>query len=42
MTNASVEKVDTAGAGVKATVKTKDGEIILEADIVIKRGRYRC
>lgn len=35
MTNASVEKVDTSGKGVKATVKTKDGEITLEADIVL-------
>ena len=35
MTNASVEKVDTSGNGVKATVKTKKGEEILEADIVL-------
>lgn len=35
MTNASVEKVDTTGAGVKATVKTAKGEEILEADIVL-------
>ncbi len=35
MTNASVEKVDTSGKGVKATVKTKKGEEILEADIVL-------
>lgn len=35
MTNASVEKVDTSGAGVKATVKTAKGEEILEADIVL-------
>lgn len=35
MTNASVEAVDTSGEGVKATVKTKDGEISLEADIVL-------
>ncbi|WGK64571.1 dihydrolipoyl dehydrogenase [Croceiramulus getboli] len=35
MTNASVEKVDTSGEGVKATVKTKKGEEILEADIVL-------
>src|SRR5690606_8117155 len=34
MTNASVEKVDTSGNGVKATVKTAKGEEILEADIV--------
>lgn len=35
MTNASVEKVDTTGAMCKATVKTKKGEEILEADIVL-------
>jgi dihydrolipoamide dehydrogenase len=35
MTNASVEKVDTTGALCKATVKTKKGEEILEADIVL-------
>ncbi len=35
MTNASVEKVDTKGNGVKATVKTAKGEEILEADIVL-------
>ena len=35
MTNASVESVDTSGKGVKATVKTKKGEEILEADIVL-------
>lgn len=35
MTNASVEKVDTTGKGVKATVKTAKGEEILEADIVL-------
>ena len=35
MTNASVEKVDTSGNGVKATVKTAKGEEILEADIVL-------
>ncbi|AWG26648.1 dihydrolipoyl dehydrogenase [Flavobacterium kingsejongi] len=35
MTNASVEKVDTTGTGVKATVKTAKGEEILEADIVL-------
>jgi len=35
MTNASVEKVDTSGTGVKATVKTAKGEEILEADIVL-------
>lgn len=36
MTNASVESVDTAGAGVKALVKKQDGSTItLEADIVL-------
>ena len=35
MTNASVESVDTSGKGVKATVKTKKGEEILEADVVL-------
>ena len=35
MTNSSVEKVDVSGAGVKATVKTEKGDIILEADIVL-------
>lgn len=35
MTNASVEKVDTSGKKVKATVKTKKGEEVLEADIVL-------
>lgn len=34
-TNAEVTKVDTAGKGCVATVKTKDGEIKLEADIVL-------
>ena len=36
MTNASVESVDTSGAGVKATVKKQDGStIVIEADIVL-------
>ncbi len=35
MTNASVESVDTSGEGVKAKVKTKDGEITLEADVLL-------
>ncbi|MDX1463371.1 MAG: dihydrolipoyl dehydrogenase [Marinirhabdus sp.] len=35
MTNASVEKVDTSGKTVKATVKTKKGEETIEADIVL-------
>ena len=35
MTSSSVTKVDTSGDGVKATVETKKGEQILEADIVL-------
>lgn len=36
MTNASVESVDTSGAGVKALVKKQDGSTVtLEADIVL-------
>ncbi len=35
MTSAEVTKVDTSGDGVKATVKTKKGEEVLEADIVL-------
>ena len=35
MTSAEVTKVDTSGEGVKATVKTKDGEHVLEADIIL-------
>lgn len=35
MTNASVEKVDTSGNLVKATVKTTKGEETLEAEIVL-------
>ncbi|MBA3827857.1 MAG: dihydrolipoyl dehydrogenase [Taibaiella sp.] len=35
MTNASVEKVEKSGNGVKATVKTANGNITLEADIVL-------
>ncbi|MGG6230678.1 dihydrolipoyl dehydrogenase [Tenacibaculum sp. SDUM215027] len=35
MTSSSVEAVDTSGDGVKATVKTKKGEEVLEADIVL-------
>ena len=35
MTSSSVETVDTSGAGVKATVKTKKGEKNLEADILL-------
>jgi dihydrolipoyl dehydrogenase len=35
MTNASVESVDTSGKNVKAIVKTKKGEEIIEAEIVL-------
>ena len=35
MTNASVETVDITGKKIKATVKTKKGEEVLEADIVL-------
>jgi len=35
MTNASVEAVDTKGKTVKATVKTKTGNVTLEADVVL-------
>jgi len=35
MTNSSVEKIDTKGAGVQAFVKTAKGEEILEADILL-------
>jgi len=35
MTNSEVLSVDTSGAGVKATVKTPAGNIVLEADILL-------
>ena len=35
MTSAEVTSVDTSGKGVKATIKTKKGEEIIEADIVL-------
>ncbi len=35
MTNSSVESLDTSGNGVKAKVKTPNGEVTLEADIVL-------
>jgi dihydrolipoamide dehydrogenase len=35
MTSAEVTSVDTSGNGIKATVKTKKGEEILEADILL-------
>jgi len=35
MTNAEVTKVDTSGNGVKATIKTAQGEQVLEADVLL-------
>ena len=35
MTNSSVERIVTTGAGVKAFVKTAKGEVVLEADILL-------
>lgn len=35
MVNSEVTRVDTSGKGVKATVKTSEGEKILEADILL-------
>ena len=35
MTNASVERIDTSGNGVKAFVKTAKGEEVLEADVLL-------
>ncbi len=35
MTSSEVTKVDTSGAGVKATIKTSKGEEVLEADIIL-------
>ncbi len=35
MTESSVTSVDTSGSGIKANVKTKKGEEVLEADIVL-------
>ncbi|MEO5889316.1 MAG: dihydrolipoyl dehydrogenase [Ferruginibacter sp.] len=35
MTSSEVLSVDTSGAGVKATVKTPNGEVVLEADILL-------
>ena len=35
MTNSSVERIDTTRAGVKAYVKTANGEEVLEADILL-------
>jgi dihydrolipoamide dehydrogenase len=35
MVNSEVTKVDTSGAGVKATIKTQNGEMTLEADVLL-------
>ena len=35
MTSSEVTSVDTSGSGIKATVKTKKGEEVLEADILL-------
>ncbi|MBO9635742.1 MAG: dihydrolipoyl dehydrogenase [Chitinophagaceae bacterium] len=35
MTNAEVTSVDTSGNGVKAKVKTANGEVVLEADVLL-------
>jgi dihydrolipoamide dehydrogenase len=35
MTSAEVTKVDTSGTGVKATVKTQNGEVTLDGDVVL-------
>lgn len=35
MVNSEVTKVDTSGAGVKATIKTAEGEKVLEADVLL-------
>jgi dihydrolipoamide dehydrogenase len=40
MTNASVESLDTSGNGVKANVKTANGNVTLEADIVLSAVGY--
>ena len=35
MTDSALQSVDTSGSGVKATIKTKKGEEVIEADIVL-------
>ena len=35
MVNSEVTSVDTGGNGVKATIKTQDGEVTLEADVLL-------
>lgn len=35
MTNSEVTAVDTSGNGVKATVKTANGDVVLEADVLL-------
>jgi dihydrolipoyl dehydrogenase len=35
LTNSEVTRVDTSGSGVKATVKTQNGEVTLEAEVLL-------
>jgi dihydrolipoamide dehydrogenase len=35
MTSSEVTKVDTSGSGIKATVKTKKGDVIVEGDVLL-------
>jgi dihydrolipoamide dehydrogenase len=42
MVNSEVTAVDTSGTGVKATVKTADGVIILEADVLLSAVGVAC
>jgi dihydrolipoamide dehydrogenase len=42
MTSAEVTAVDTSGAGVKATVKTATGNIVLEADVLLSAVGVAC
>ncbi len=42
MTNSEVTSVDTSGQGVKAKIKTKDGEVTVEADILLSAVGIAC
>jgi dihydrolipoamide dehydrogenase len=42
MTNAEVTAVDTNGTGVKATVKTANGNLVLEADVLLSAVGVAC
>ncbi len=42
MTNAEVTAVDTTGTGVKATVKTANGNVVLEADVLLSAVGVAC